>query len=88
MMNLNRNNIHIRRTPVPTDLLLDPHLSNDDKAAAAILYTCDDSRWSLAEMAAKLHTTEEKLSEIFSVLNEWGYLEIHFDDGVSVLTLL
>lgn len=88
MMKLNRNNIHIRRTPVPTDLLLNLHLSNDAKAAAAILYTRDDSRWSLAEMAAKLHTTEEKLSEIFSVLNEWGYLEIHFDDGVSVLTLL
>ena len=88
MMKLNRNNIHIRRTPVPTDLLLNPHLSNDAKAAAAILYTRDDSRWSLSEMAAKLHTTEEKLSEIFSVLNEWGYLEIHFDDGVSVLTLL
>ncbi len=88
MMKLNRNNIHIRRTPVPTDLLLNPHLSNDAKAAAAILYTRDDSRWSLAEMAAKLHTTEEKLSEIFSVLNESGYLEIHFDDGVSVLTLL
>ena len=87
-MNLNRNNIHIRRTPVPTDLLLDPHLSNDAKAAAAILYTCDDSRWSLAEMAGKLHTTEEKLSEIFSVLNERGYLDIHFEDGVSVLTLL
>ena len=88
MMKLNRNNIHIRRTPVPTDLLLNPHLSNDAKAAAAILYTRDDSRWSLAEMAAKLHTTEEKLSEIFSVLNESGYLEIHLDDGVSVLTLL
>ena len=88
MMNLNRNNTHVRRTPVPTDLLLNPHLSNDAKAAAAILDTRDDSRWSLAEMAAKLHTTEEKLSEIFSVLNEWGYLEIHFDDGVSVLTLL
>ena len=88
MMKLNRNNIHIRRTPVPTDLLLNPHLSNDAKAAVAILYTCDDSRWSLAKMAAELHTTEEKLSEIFSVLNEWGYLEIHFDDGVSVLTLL
>ena len=88
MMKLNRNNIHIRRTPVPTDLLLNPHLSNDAKAAAAILYTRDDSRWSLAEMAAKLHTTEEKLSEIFSVLNESGYLEIHFDDGVSGLTLL
>ena len=87
-MNLNRNNIHIRRTPVPTGLLLNPHLSNDAKAAAAILYTCDDSRWSLAKMAAELHTTEEKLSEIFSVLNEWGYLEINFDDGVSVLTLL
>ena len=88
MMNLNRNNTHVRRTPVPTDLLLNPHLSNDAKAAAAILNNYDDSRWSLAEMAAKLHTTEEKLSEIFSVLNEWGYLEIHFDDGVSVLTLL
>ena len=88
MLNLNRNNTHVRRTPVPTDLLLNPHLSNDAKAAAAILYTRDDSRWSLAEMAAKLHTTKEKLSEIFSVLNEWGYLEIHFDDGVSVLTLL
>ena len=88
MLNLNRNNTHVRRTPVPTDLLLNPHLSNDAKAAAAILYTRDDSRWSLAEMAAKLHTTEEKLSEIFSVLNEWGYLEIHFDDGVSVLRLL
>ena len=88
MMNLNRNNTHIRRTPVPTDLLLNSHLSNDAKAAAAILYTCDDTRRSLAEMAAGLHTTEEQLSEIFSVLNEWGYLEIHFDDGVSVLTLL
>ena len=88
MMNLNRNNTRIRRTPVPTGLLLNPHLSNDAKAAAAILYTRDNSRWSLSEMAAKLHTTEEKLSEIFSVLNEWGYLEIHFDDGVSVLTLL
>ena len=88
MMKLNRNNIHIRRTPVPTDLLLNPHLSNDAKAAAAILYTRDDSQWSITEMAAKLHTTEEKLSEIFSVLNEWGYLDIHFEDGVSVLTLL
>ena len=87
MMNLNRNNTHIRRTPVPTDLLLNPHLSNDAKAAA-ILYTCDNSRWSLVEMAAELHTTEEKLSEIFSVLNEWGYLDIHFEDGVSVLMLL
>ena len=88
MLNPNRNNTNIRRTPVPTDLLLNPNLSNDAKAAAAILYTRDDSRWSLAEMAAKLHTTEEKLSEIFSVLNEWGYLEINFDDGVSVLMLL
>ena len=88
MMNLNRNNIHIRRTPVPTDLLLNPHLSNDAKAAAAILYACDYSQWSLAEMAVGLHTTEEKLSEIFSVLNEWGYLDIHFEDGVSVLMLL
>ena len=88
MLNLNRNNTHIRRTPVPTDLLLNSHLSNDAKAAAAILYACDDSQWSLAEMAAELHTTEEKLSEIFSVLNERGYLDIHFEDGVSVLTLL
>lgn len=88
MMNLNHNNTHIRRTPIPTDMLLNPHLSNDAKAAAAILYTCDDSWWSLAEMAARLHTTEEQLSEIFSVLNEWGYLDIHFEDGVSVLTLL
>lgn len=88
MLNLNQNNIHIRRTSVPTYLLLNPHLSNDAKAAAAILYTCDNSRWSLVEMAAELHTTEEKLSEFFSVLNEWGYLDIHFDDGVSVLTLL
>ena len=88
MLNLNQNNIHIRRTPVPTDLLLNPHLSNDAKAAAAILYTCDDSRWNLAEMAVRLHTTEEKLSEIFSALNEWGYLDIHCEDGVSVLTLL
>ena len=88
MLNLNRNNTHIRRTPVPTDLLLNSHLSNDAKAAAAILYTCDDSWWSLAEMAARLHTTEEQLSEIFSVLNEWGYLDIHCEDGVSVLTLL
>ena len=88
MMKLNRNNIHIRRTPVPTDLLLNPHLSNDAKAAAAILYACDYSQWSLAEMAVGLHTTEEKLSEIFSVLNEWEYLDIHFEDGVSVLTLL
>ena len=87
-MNQNRNNTHIRRTPVPTDLLLNPHLSNDAKAAAAILYACDDSRWSLAKMAAEQHTTEEKLSEIFSVLNEWGYLDIHFEDGVSILTLL
>ena len=88
MMKLNRNNIHIRRTPVPTGLLLNPHLSNDAKAAAAILYACDDSQWSLAEMAVELHTTEEKLSEVFSVLNEWEYLDIHFEDGVSVLTLL
>ena len=88
MLNLNRNNTHVRRTPVPTDLLLNPHLSNDAKAAAAILYACDDSQWSLAEMAAELHTTEEKLSEIFSVLNEWEYLDIHFEDGVSVMTLL
>lgn len=88
MLNLNRNNTHVRRTPVPTDLLLNPHLSNDAKAAVAILYTCDDSRWNLAEMAVGLHTTEEKLSEIFSVLNEWEYLDIHFEDGVSVLTLL
>lgn len=88
MLNLNRNNTYIRRTPVPTDLLLDPHLSNDAKAAAAILYACDDSQWSLAEMAVELHTTEEKLSEIYSVLNEWGYLDIHFEDGVSVLMLL
>ena len=88
MLNLNQNNIHIRRTPVPTDLLLNPRLSNDAKAAAAILYTCDDSEWSLAEMGGELHTTEEKLSEIYSVLNEWGYLDIHCEDGVSVLTLL
>ena len=88
MLNPNRNNTNIRRTPVPTDLLLNPHLSNDAKAAAAILYACDDSQWSLAEMAVELHTTEEKLSEIYSVLNEWGYLDIHFDDGVSVLMLL
>ena len=88
MLNLNRNNTHIRRTPVPTDLLLNPHLSNDAKAAAAILYACDYSQWSLAEMAAELHTTEEKLSEVFSELNEWRYLDIHFEDGVSVLTLL
>ena len=88
MLDLNRNNTYIRRTPVPTDLLLDPHLSNDAKAAAAILYACDDSQWSLAEMAVELHTTEEKLSEIYSVLNEWGYLDIHFEDGVSVLMLL
>ena len=77
----------VYRSPIPTDLLLNPHLSNDAKAAA-ILYTCDDSRWNLAEMAVGLHTTEEKLSEIFSVLNERGYLDIHFEDGVSVLTLL
>ena len=88
MLNLNRNNTHVRRTPVPTDLLLNPHLSNDAKAAAAILYACDYSQWSLAEMAAELHTTEEKLSEVFSELNEWRYLDIHFEDGVSVLTLL
>lgn len=88
MMNLNRNNTHIRRTPIPTDLLLSPHLSNDAKTAAAILYTYDDSRWSLAEMAGGLHTTEEKLSEIFSELNEWGYLDVRYEDGVSVLTLL
>ena len=88
MLNLNQNNIHIRRTSVPTYLLLNPHLSNDAKAAAAILYACDYSQWSLAEMAVGLHTTEEKLSEIFSVLNEWEYLDIHFEDGVSVLTLL
>lgn len=88
MLNLNRNNTHVRRTPIPTGLLLDPHLSNDAKAAAAILYACDDSQWSLAEMAVELHTTEEKLSEIYSVLNEWGYLDIHFEDGVSVLMLL
>ena len=88
MLNPNRNNTNIRRTPVPTDLLLNPNLSNDAKAAAAILYACDDSQWSLAEMAVELHTTEEKLSEIYSVLNEWGYLDIHFEDGVSVLTLL
>ena len=88
MLNLNRNNTHVRRTPVTTDLLLNPHLSNDAKAAAAILYACDDSQWSLAEMAAELHTTEEKLSEVFSELNEWRYLDIHFEDGVSVLTLL
>ena len=88
MLNPNRNNTNIRRTPVPTDLLLNPNLSNDAKAAAAILYACDDSQWSLAEMAVELHTTEEKLSEIYSVLNEWGYLDIHFDDGVSVLMLL
>ena len=88
MLNLNRNNTHIRRTPIPTDLLLNPHLSNDAKAAAAILYACDYSQWSLAEMAAELHTTEEKLSEVFSELNEWRYLDIHFEDGVSVLTLL
>ncbi len=88
MLNPNRNNTNIRRTPVPTDLLLNPNLSNDAKAAAAILYACDDSQWSLAEMAVELHTTEEKLSEIYSVLNEWGYLDIHFEDGVSVLMLL
>lgn len=88
MMNLNHNNTHIRRTPIPTDMLLNPHLSNDAKITAAILYTCDDSWWSLAEMAARLHTTEEKLSKIFSELNEWGYLDIHCEDGVSVLTLL
>ena len=88
MLNLNRNNTHIRRTPIPTDLLLNPNLSNDAKAAAAILYACDYSQWSLAEMAAELHTTEEKLSEVFSELNEWRYLDIHFEDGVSVLTLL
>ena len=88
MVNLTHNNTHIRRTPIPTDLLLNPHLSNDAKAAAAILYTYDESRWILAEMARELHTTEEKLSEIFSVLNERGYLDIHFEDGVSVLTLL
>ena len=75
MVNLNRNNTRIRRTSVPTDLLLNPHLSNDAKAAAAILYR-------------ELHTTEEKLSKIFSELNEWGYLDIHCEDGVSVLTLL
>ena len=88
MVNLNRNNTRIRRMSVPTDLLLNPHLSNDAKAAAAILYTCDESRWILAEMARELHTTEEKLSKIFSELNEWGYLDIHCEDGVSVLTLL
>lgn len=88
MLNLNRNNTYIRRTPVPTDLLLNPHLSNDAKAAAAILYACDDSQWSLAEMARELHMTEETLSKIFSELNEWGYLDIHYEDGVSVLTLL
>lgn len=88
MMNLNHNNTHIRRTPIPTDMLLNPHLSNDAKITATILYTCDESRWILAEMARELHTTEEKLSEIFSKLNECGYLDIHFEDGVSVLTLL
>ena len=88
MMNLNHNNTHIRRTPIPTDMLLNPHLSNDAKAAVAILSTYDESRWILAEMARELHTTEEKLSKIFSELNEWGYLDIHCEDGVSVLTLL
>lgn len=88
MMNLTHNNTHIRRTPIPTDLLLNPHLSNDAKAAAAILYTYDESRWILAEMARELHMTEETLSKIFSELNEWGYLDIHCEDGVSVLTLL
>ena len=48
MMNLNHNNTHIRRTPIPTDMLLNPHLSNDAKAAVAILYTYDESRWILA----------------------------------------
>ena len=65
MMNLNHNNTHIRRTPIPTDMLLNPHLSNDAKAAAAILYTCDESQWILAEMARELHMTEETLSKIF-----------------------
>ena len=88
MMNLTHNNTHIRRTPIPTDLLLNPHLSNDAKAAAAILYTYDESRWILAEMARELHMTEETLSKIFSERNEWGYLDIHYEDGVSVLTLL
>ena len=69
MMNLNHNNAHIRRTPIPTDMLLDPHLSNDAKAVAAILYTCDESRWILAEMARELHTTEEKLSKILSLIH-------------------
>ena len=88
MMNLNHNNTHIRRTPIPTDMLLNPHLSNDAKAAAANLYTYDESRWILGEKSRELHTTEEKLSKIFSELNEWGYLDIHCEDGVSVLTLL
>ena len=88
MMNLNHNNAHIRRTPIPTDMLLDPHLSNDAKITVAILYTCDESQWILAEMARELHMTEETLSKIFSELNEWGYLDIHYEDGVSVLTLL
>lgn len=39
-------------------------------------------------MARELHMTEETLSKIFSELNEWGYLDIHYEDGVSVLTLL
>ena len=88
MMNLNRNNTHIRRTPIPTGSAAESAPLQRCQKPAAILYTCDDSRWNLAEMAVGPHTTEEKLSEIYSVLNEWGYLDIHFEDGVSVLTLL
>lgn len=88
MMHLNMNRTPIRRTPVPTDILLNPYLSNDAKAAAAILYTYDDSRWSLATMAEELHTTGKKLAAILAALNQWGYLDIHYEDGVSVLTLL
>lgn len=71
MMNLNHNNTHIRRILILTDMLLNPHLFNDAKIVAAILYTCDESRWILAEMAREMHMTEETLSKIFSELNEW-----------------
>lgn len=82
--------IHINRIPmtaVPTELLLNPELSTEAKAAAAILYTFDDRNRSTLELAAVLNTPEEKVQQVFSELAEAGYLNIRKDGNVFILDL-
>lgn len=82
--------IHINRIPmtaVPTELLLNPELSTEAKAAAAILYTFDNRKRSTLELAAVLNTPEEKVQQVFAELAEAGYLDIRKNGDVFVLDL-